>query len=200
MVAPPSRLVERSCTQDEEAWGSIPAGCPKVLGRLLIPYCLCLLSSDEYLVDDICVWVAPAAGTLVWGVYCISLPGQMRLLKWCVPYTRECNDCWRQYRYKTLNDVLPIFILFTPSILTTVQCHHLIMLGWLFLIYLSTTYDCHRPPTILFHFHRHVSRFVHVDNMLMILLTAGHLKVSVPQHMSLVSTWWRELLHLFNVI
>ena len=44
-------------------------------GKLLIPCCLCLLSSDGYLVDENCDRVVQAAGVLVWRVHCI-FPGE----------------------------------------------------------------------------------------------------------------------------
>ena len=64
--------------------------CVEVSDKLLIPHCLCLPSSDGYLVDENCELVAQADCMLVRWVYCI-LPGEMRLLKWCMSYTREGN-------------------------------------------------------------------------------------------------------------
>ena len=65
--------------------------CVEVLDKLLIPHCLCLPGSNGYLVAEYYVWVAEVACILVWLVRCI-LPGEMRLLKWCVSYTREGKD------------------------------------------------------------------------------------------------------------
>ena len=64
--------------------------------------------------DKTCVWVAQAACILVWCV-CYILPGEIRLLKWCVPSTREGNGHWRSHRYKTLNYIplpLPLYFWF----------------------------------------------------------------------------------------
>ena len=50
-----------------------------------MPLRLCLPNSGGYLVDENCTRVAQAVHIHVWGVKCI-LPGEMRLLKWCVSY------------------------------------------------------------------------------------------------------------------
>ena len=75
-----------------------------MLGKLLIPCCWCLPSSDGYLVNGKCVWMAQAACILVW---CVVAFFQGRCDRWwCVSYTREGNGPLNMAQiYHTLNYV-----------------------------------------------------------------------------------------------
>ena len=65
--------------------------CVEVSDILLITHCFCLPNNDGYLVDKNCVLSESSSlHACVGGVLCI-LPGDMRLLKWCVSYTKEGN-------------------------------------------------------------------------------------------------------------
>ena len=76
---------------DSHCWSCVEVSWS---GKLLVPHCLCLSSSDGFLQleDENCYWVAQAVCILAWRVCCI-LPENMRLLE-CVLLSQALGRGW----------------------------------------------------------------------------------------------------------
>ena len=78
---------------DSHCWS-----CVEVSGEIFIPYCLCLASSGEYLVDGNCIWVSQA--TCMTCTLYSPRGDEMKLLKLCV--SGKIVVGWIWYRFQTL--------------------------------------------------------------------------------------------------